>query len=83
MKALISPNEKVVAVDGIVLGVRVAQISETEFEVSEPLFWSDCPDECLADVWYYNEGSFFVMPAPMTPPDPEFVLPTEEPTANN
>ena len=23
------------------------------FEVADPLFWTDCADECLANEWFY------------------------------
>lgn len=65
MKALISPNELSRSYDGTTLGQRVAQISETEFSVSEPLFWIDCPDECVADKWYYSEGQLYIKPEPV------------------
>ena len=35
---------------------RVAQVSETEFDVSEPLFWVDCSDSVVADLWYYDRS---------------------------
>lgn len=50
MKALISPTEPAG------LGVRVAQVCENDktFEVGLPLYWNDCPDDCVADNYYYN-----------------------------
>jgi len=56
MKALISPQETVYADDGAVLGQRVAQVDEEGFEVAQPLFWVDCPDDCVQDKWYYVNG---------------------------
>lgn len=53
MKALISPNETVQNWDGT-SGYRVAEVSAQEFEVAAPLFWTDCPDDCVADAWYYD-----------------------------
>lgn len=52
-KALISPNEPIVNFDGT-SGYRVAEVITQEFEVAAPLFWTDCPDDCVADVWYYD-----------------------------
>lgn len=66
MKALISPNELVYDYEGTLLGERVAQVQETEFEVAPPLFWTDCPNDCMADQWYYAEGG--VHPIPEPPP---------------
>jgi hypothetical protein len=55
MKALISPKE-LVALDDGGQGCRVAQVSENAFDVAPPLFWVDCPSECLADAWYFDAG---------------------------
>lgn len=55
MKALISPNEIVTDYLGNE-GQRVAQVAQETFEIAEPLFWTDCPDECVADAWWYVDG---------------------------
>lgn len=54
MKALISPNEPRGE------GLRVAEVMPSEFPVAEPLFWVDCPDEVVADMWIYlwQTGTF-------------------------
>lgn len=65
--ALISPDEKRTDHLGNV-GERIAQVEQTPFEVAAPLFWTDCPDDCVADVWWYYEGTCQVMPQP---PEPE------------
>lgn len=51
MKALISPLETVST------GVRIAQVVSDSgvFEVTQPLYWVDCPSDCNARTWYYNE----------------------------
>lgn len=67
MKALISPNEKRIDYLGNI-GERIAQVEQTEFEVAPPLHWVDCPDDCVADVWWYYNGTCEVMPQP---PEPE------------
>lgn len=43
---------------------RVAQVAQSEniFEVADPLYWIDCPDDCVADVWAYKDGSFVKIP---------------------
>jgi hypothetical protein len=69
MKALISPNEKAFSYDGVLLGQRVAQVNDIEFPVALPLFWTDCPDDCVADLWYYSNGQ--CLPKPVPPPQPE------------
>lgn len=43
-KALISPSEPR-RISETETGYRVAQISDTEFEVASPLFWIDVPDD--------------------------------------
>jgi hypothetical protein len=78
MKALISPNEKFnltwvsswVLKDGqwvpifseIIDCFRVAEIIEQPFEVASPLFWVDCPNDCVADQWYYKDNQVFIKP---------------------
>jgi hypothetical protein len=66
MKALVSPQEKRTDYEGNV-GDRIAQVEQNEFPVAAPLFWTDCPDDCVADVWWYYNGTCEVMP---TPPEP-------------
>lgn len=55
MQALISPNEKVIDCNGEE-GQRIAQVEHMPFEVAEPLFWTDCPNDCVADLWYFIGG---------------------------
>jgi hypothetical protein len=66
MKALVAPNEKRTDYQGNV-GDRIAQVEQNEFPVGSPLFWTDCPDDCVADVWWYYNGACEVMP---TQPEP-------------
>jgi hypothetical protein len=50
---------------------RVAEVEENTFEVAEPLFWIDCPDECVADQWCYKDNLCALVPnvpAPTEPP---------------
>lgn len=73
MKALISPQEKRTDYQGNV-GERIAQVEPDDkaFPVAAPLFWTDCPDDCVADVWWYYNGTCEVMPQPPQPdPVPE------------
>jgi PhoPQ-activated pathogenicity-related protein len=49
---------------------RVAEVTQTEFEVSPPLFWTVCEDTILPDRWYYNTTNNTFNPvvnAPMPP----------------
>ena len=68
-EALISPTEKVYKYDGTLLGDRVAEVTTNPFEVAPPLFWVACPDDCVADQWYYDGSSCQQIPAKPTPPD--------------
>jgi hypothetical protein len=52
MKALISPTEPRES------GFRVAQVLAQDFPVSDPLFWVDCPDNIVADQFWYKDGVF-------------------------
>jgi hypothetical protein len=70
MKALISPNEAPIShIVGWTATVpyepifetyqnscRVAQVEPDNqiFAVEEPLFWANCPNDCVADQWYFN-----------------------------
>ena len=67
MKALISPLEIVLN------GYRIAEVTSNEFEVAEPLYWVDCSNECLADIWYFNaetqQCEIVVIPVPLPTAD--------------
>jgi hypothetical protein len=71
MKALISPNEARAS------GYRVAEVEPDAnvFEVAQPLFWVDCPDDCVADQWFYNIET--ARCEPLLPPAPEPETPVE------
>lgn len=56
MKALISPTEN----------NRICQVEQSDFPVAEPLFWTECPDNCTTQ-WTYN-GIDFLPPPPPAPP---------------
>ena len=49
---------------------RVAQVSDTTFEVAEPFFWTECADDVLADFFYYNTVDKEIFPIPPLPPKP-------------
>lgn len=48
MKALISPIEQ----RGI--GYRVAEVHPDGFEVAPPLFWVNCSDDVVADLFWFD-----------------------------
>jgi hypothetical protein len=49
---------------------RVAQVEQDSnvFPVAEPLFWADCPDNCISDSWYYKDGHVLVKPESVEKP---------------
>jgi hypothetical protein len=69
-KALISPNEKVFDPNtNVELGERVAEVAQADFAIALPLFWVDCADDVVADLFYYDPSSGNILPIPM-PPEP-------------
>ena len=50
---------------------RIAQVESDNkvFEVAQPLFWFDCPENCVSDFWYYKDGQ--VQAKPQDVPVPE------------
>ena len=50
---------------------RVAQVEPDDkiFPVYHTLTWVDCPDNCVADEWYYKDEEF--NPKPQSVPKPE------------
>jgi hypothetical protein len=68
--ALISPEEQVYKYDKTLLGVRVAEVSDTPFEVAPPLFWIECSDDVIADQFYYGTETQTIIPVPVKPKPP-------------
>jgi hypothetical protein len=48
MRALIS------TLDPRANGYRVAQVASQDFPVAVGLFWVDCSDDVVSDLWYYD-----------------------------
>ena len=80
-KAIIDPRVTVYRVTGyapdgsdivqqIPDSARVAEVTDVEFPVAEPLFWVACPDEAKADQWYYDTVQKVCLQIP-SPPAPE------------
>ena len=63
-KALISPNEPITVVLGNT-GFRICETSETAFDVVEPLYWMDCEDYVVADVYYYDTEQNLILEKPI------------------
>ena len=85
--ALISPNEQISYISAwdeqapiyTVLGQRVAEVTDAEFEVALPLFWLLCVDDVTAMGFYYNPISKTIVQIPESPPQPTLVA-TDQPT---
>lgn len=50
---------------------RVAQVEPNNkvFEVYQTLFWVDCPDNCIADEWYFKDGAVYMKPKNVPMPE--------------
>ena len=57
-QALISPNE-IIEFEGNNIGVRVAQVvlDGQTFPVGDPLYWMDCNDDVVADIYYLSNNN--------------------------
>lgn len=69
-EALIAPNQTAET------GYRVAEVVNQgqTFEVAQPLFWTDCADNVLADEFWYDPTDQTIKPIPQpidldTPPE--------------
>lgn len=63
-EALISPNE-IITWEGNNIGVRVAQVvlEGQTFPVGDPLYWMNCNDDVVADIYYLsNDGTIELNP---------------------
>lgn len=60
-EALISPNESRET------GYRVAQVVDEgeTFEVGQPLFWTSCSDDVVADQFWYDPLDQLIKPFPI------------------
>lgn len=49
---------------------RVAEVEPDNkvFGVAAPLHWVNCPDNCVADQWYFKNGQCFIKPEDMPKP---------------
>lgn len=50
---------------------RVADVADAEFPVAEPLFWIDCADDVVPDIWYYNNVTSEILLVPSPPRHPK------------
>ena len=86
MKALISPNEApIYYISGWGPGkppkpiwtaypnsCRLCQVEPDDqiFPVADPLFWTDCADDVVADMWYYDTATKQIFEIAPEPPFP-------------
>lgn len=50
---------------------RVAEVLPDNqiFPVAPLLFWFDCPNDCVADRWYYKENAVYIKPSDAPKPE--------------
>jgi hypothetical protein len=72
-QALISPNEPRES------GYRVAQVELETFEVGQPLFWTPCADNVVADQFWYDPQDKLIKANPVVVvEEPVVIAPTKE-----
>jgi len=54
-------------------GYRVADVAAQSFDVTPPLFWVDCDDEVVADMYWYDpsDESIKLVPEPVAEQQPQ------------
>jgi hypothetical protein len=57
--------------DSIIDCQRVAQVEPDDktFPVYHALIWMDCPEDCVADLWYFKDNQ--ILPKPQDVPQPK------------
>jgi hypothetical protein len=60
-------------IDAIENCQRVVEVEPDNkvFPVHSTLFWADCPDNCVADRWYYKDGQVQIKPQDVPMPEGE------------
>ena len=50
---------------------RVAEVvaDDATFDVNPLLIWVDCPDDCVADEWYYKDETLYIKPEDAPQPE--------------
>jgi hypothetical protein len=46
-------------------GYRVAEVVDQTFEVAQPLFWTPCTDDIVADQFWYDPTDQLIKPFPI------------------
>ena len=67
----VSPSTRYTPIISVVQNAaRVAQVEDNSFQVAPPLFWVDCADNVVADIWYYDTllAQIVLVPEPVPYP---------------
>lgn len=64
----VSPPKYAAVMGAVPNALRICQVEDTAFDVAAPLYWVDCPDETIADVYYYDGQNCVLIPT--GPPQP-------------
>jgi hypothetical protein len=50
---------------------RVAEVEPDDkvFEVAQPLYWLDCSEDCVADLWYFKDNQIQLKPQDVPQPE--------------
>lgn len=60
--APIKPQKYIPVYEAYPNSCRVAEISDSEFEVAPPLFWVDCADDIVAQDVYFDTETLTINP---------------------
>ena len=66
MKALISPQEQIY-INNVMVGSRIADVSNNAFDVAEPLFWVNCNNSIIGDQYYYSTDKIITVISKLEP----------------
>jgi hypothetical protein len=57
--------------DSITNCQRVAEVEPDNkvFEVAQPLYWLDCSEDCVADLWYFKDNQIQLKPQDVPQPE--------------
>lgn len=70
MKALIS------SIEPVETGYRVAQVEQDEniFALAEGLFWVDCAEDVVQDMFWFDPVDNTIKPIPIPEPEPQPII---------
>ncbi len=47
---------------------RIAEVANKKFPFAAPLYWVECPNDCVPDLWVFNGTACVPPPKPTTVP---------------